>query len=277
MATFRMAKVKQYPRPHNRKIKFNLQPDTSSKEATFIPILHNDEGLGDPASYQAHPEHSSFAEFVGSSLYPESRVNNFFAEVRLSLHKDCWASSNVENVRMLILPVYMSFKENYIAIDEKSTNEVQDCLELQFETTDRQGGALYNGTKLVGDSLELGTTTPFLTTNTTIEGITFDPEIIYDMLQYGTISGKLAKSMGQMKWFTVSRRRQTRIRIRGKLVSKVKRANDYTLCGYILYCPDSDDINQIGQGADFTTTTTIIVSCADRYNEWNDNFDMTKT
>ena len=60
----------------------------------------------------------------------------------------------------------MSFLEDYIAIDELSSLETQDVLEMQSEATDRQGYPLYNAVDMVAKytgSSTLATNVPGLT------------------------------------------------------------------------------------------------------------------
>lgn len=272
---FMRIKKKIYPRPHDQVLKFKLIP-AGTDDTTCIPIIMNDEGKGDPSAYNAHVEHTSFAEANEPNCYPESRINKIFAKFMFSLNKASWVTDNEEMLRFCVIPIYIAFKESYIAIDEKSSDEIQDILNLQTEATDRQGFPLFNGVKISGDVLEVGANVPGLTTNTNLEAVDFDTEKLYDALQYYTNKGKLSSVIGKIKWMQVGRRKATSMRFNIRLSPTVKRMNSYTLCAVIIHVPDSHKPQQYSTGTSFTTATVLNVSYHCRFNEWNENFDMTK-
>jgi hypothetical protein len=176
------------------------------------------------------------------------------------------------------MPIHMAFKNDYIAIDEKSQKEVQDVLCMQTESTDRQGYPLYNGVKMVEKFNGMGTldaNVPGLTTNTIIEGVTFDPESFYDMGQYMTNSGKLKTCHSGLRWFTLSRQKPV-FKIRIKLNSKTKFMNPYTFFGLLTYVPKSDHPFQLTTTAETTNGSHVMVTQQTRYNEWNPDFNFKK-
>lgn len=273
MVARQLIKKTIYPRPHTNKIKFQMGIIATNTQTTNLPIIMGDEGLGDPASYTAHPEHASFAEYQGVNCYPESRVSKVFAQLRLGLAKPARETDKIKFLRMLIVPYFLSFKEDYTAIDELSSTEIQDVLEMQFETTDRQGYPLYNGASMGGDALEMGAGAMGLTTDTTLEGVTFDSDLMFDAMQYMTIANKL-KACCRAFWVTVTDRNYLTLRI--NLNSKLKRINPYTSGGVIIHLPTETSPEQLSHSADTTNVNHIDVNFIYRYLEWNENFDMTK-
>ncbi len=140
----RLMKTAWYPRPHNMRHSWAYSLESGVDNfGTIYPISMYDEGLGNPSAYEANPENAAFVVSAGPNCYPESRIENIIAQFNISLAKGA-ITENVPAVRIGYMPIFMSFKEPYIAIDELSSAEVQDILELQTESTDRQGFPLYN-------------------------------------------------------------------------------------------------------------------------------------
>lgn len=273
MVDYQFVKQKIYPRVHTNELKFHLAADsTSLKNTAAIQVLHQDEGLGDPNSIYTNPESSSFAEYQGTNCFPDSRVNYARLSMEFKLSLGAVETDKVRVMKIAVIPYMLSFLENYTAKDEVSADEVEDVLEMQHETTDRQGYPLYNGTKLDGNNKELGSAHPGLTTNTLIEGITLDINKLYDCLQYYTIGGKVRKSIGKIKWLYVSRDKILRVNVRAR--SKSKRMNPYTAFGAIVHLPLESESNSLQMNGELTNINHLNVTAKYRYNEWNPNFNF---
>ncbi len=143
-----MMKTKWYPQPHRENNGFLLSADTAAKQATIVPIAFYDEGLGEPSAQETHPENAAFVAVARGNCFVESRINLVLARLQFSLTKGALETDKVHAMNIQFMPIFMSFKEDYIAIDELSSSEIQDVLEMQTETTDRQGFPLYTTTKL---------------------------------------------------------------------------------------------------------------------------------
>ena len=126
-----------YPRPHANNHQFKLSLVDSGQQATIYPLVMNDDALGAPSGYNAHPEHSSFAQTSEAHCYNESKVNKINADFLLSLTKHCWNTDKIEELRILVIPIMMSYDDGTV-IDEKTSVEIQDVLETQEEDTDLQ-------------------------------------------------------------------------------------------------------------------------------------------
>jgi hypothetical protein len=262
---------KVYPLPHNKINSFDLSAYTGSRNCTLYPLVSYDEARI-PANINTHPEHASFAEYDSPNCAPDSKINRNHTTLELSLTKHCWNIDKVEALKVYVVPVMLSFKDNYTAIDELTSVEVQDVLEMQTEATDRQGYPIWSGTKLNGDLATLGIDVVGLTTNQTIEMVAFDMDLYYDALQYYTIGPKLAKSTGNVKALTVKRGHPTRMKIH--IPSKAKRMNEYTFFGVIIYVPTGGNVRQYSQSGDFTDTDDhVICKVTHRFLEWNRSFD----
>lgn len=275
MVTKRLNKVTHYPRPHTSRHIFSLSANIANKQATIYPWIHNDEGLGDPTGYNANPRHASFAEVSESNCYPESRINNGIFDIELSLTKACWATDNIEVVKVLVMPIMMSF-DDYTAQHTGTSDEVQDILEMQTDGgTNREAYPLYNGTDLAGDYTTMSTKLNGLTTDAKLEAVTFSTETLYDALQYYNNSGKIRKCIGQPRWVYISRRKTKHIKFR--LNGKNKSMQDYSFFGCLIYVPLPATASQVFQTADTSAVEHVLVKSQARFNEWNENFDMART
>lgn len=274
MVDYMYVKQKIFPLKHTNEIKFFLNADSgqTTKGGTMVPILMQDEGRGDPNSIYTNPESASFSEYQGPNTFPDSKVYFAKANVELALNKSVYSTDNVNTLKIIVFPIMTSFLENLTAKDEVSTLEVEDILELQHETTDRQAYPLWNGTKLSGTHLETGADVPGLTTNTNIEGVTFDMNTIYDSLQFYTNGGKVRHTVGKMKTLYLNRDRILRLQYRIK--SKAKRQNPYTSFNVGFYLPDEASFNQLTVGGDLTSGNHVVAKVAYRYNEYNPNFNF---
>ncbi len=275
----KLMKTRWYPRPHDMENGWfhRLEPGNNSM-ATIYPMVMYDEGLGDPASYNAHREHASFVVAGEPNCYPESRVDLITAKLELSLTKPALRTDNLVAVKCAYMPIFMSFKEDYIAIDELTSVETQDLIEMQTESTDRQGYPLYNGTKMpekYSGSGTLAANVPGLTTTQIIEAVTFFPNNFYDGIHYLSIAGKLKAIQGGLKWLTLTENRPLAT-IKIRLRPKVKRMNPYTFFGCMVYVPDVDTATQTHVSADTTNINHVEARFMVRYNEWNQAFDFNK-
>ncbi len=265
-----------YPRPHSDEIQFLVINQTASI-VTNYPIIMYDEGLGAPSSYNANPEHASFADYEGPNCYPGSRVDSVFAVFEAELTNYARETDKIKNIRIGFLPIFTAFKEKLLAQDEKSQNEIQDVLGMQFETTDRQAYPLYSGTDMTtGDApFGLGADVPGTTGGTTIEKVTtFDLETYFDNLQYYTTSDQLRALAPKVHWRSVKDDMSVTFKFRYKLNSRVKFMNPFTYCGCIIIVEDVDNVRQFNQSGDMTGTAQLHIKCRYRFLEWNPNFNM---
>ncbi len=275
-----MSKTEHYAQPHNIRRGFGFELDDGTLDATIIPIAFYDEGLGNPQSLETHPENAAFAVIAHqANCFINSRINLTLSSLRFSLTSKA-LDENVPAIRIGFMPIHMAFIDDYTAIDELSTLEVQDVLEMQTESTDNQGGPLY----VAGKDLPVGksgtstyaTTTPFLDTTTTLEAVAFDENSYYDMLHFMTNSGKLRAASGGLHWFNLNANRPTR-EFTIRIVPKVKRMNKFTYFGVLITVPTTTILDQIADTTDITAATQYVqVHHRTRYSEWNLDFNSRK-
>ncbi len=273
----RLMKSTWYPQPHVIIGGTGFELDDETINSTIIPWCFYDEGLGNPTTKETNPRNAAFAVLADeANCFVDSRINNVVAEFRFQLSTFA-VDDNIPSIRFAYMPIYMAFKENYTGIDELSQVEVQDILELQTESTDRQGGPLYvAATDMLEKSTDLalmGLNTPFLDTDTGLEAVAFTPGLYYNMLHYKTNGALLAASTGGLKWDVISPQRPF-IRKRFNLAPKVKRMNEYTYCGMLLHFPLAGTSDQTMSVAENTVAKVKAwVDWNIRYNEWNEFFN----
>ncbi len=144
-----MMKTKWYPRPHVSTINWGFGLETgAANEATNIPITMYDEGLGDPASYPANPQHASFVSVAMPNCYPESRVNLVTCTLRMTMTKAALETDKCPAITYAYMPIFVTF-DDIIANDEVSGLDISELLELQRESTDRQCYPLFNAVDML--------------------------------------------------------------------------------------------------------------------------------
>ncbi len=274
----RLMKSKCYPNPHAKNLLFGFGLETAVvNQWTIIPICHYDEGLQTASLLETNPENAAFVEDVTSSIYPDSTVDNVFIEITMSLTKAAITTDKIVALNYAYMPIFMNFKEDYTAVDELSTETVGQILEMQTETTDRQGSPIYNNVKMpithAGGFGEYSSTMlPFMDTNIDAEAVAFSADDFYDALQFHTTSNKLKTVQGGLKWKTLTQQHPIH-KFRMKLNSKIKRANEYMFGGLLIGVPAAGAYNQIPLAADTTNVTHVQCRYAQRYLEWNENFN----
>ncbi len=274
----RLMRTEWWPQPHGRQASVYFELDNTVIDTTIFPIMMYDEGLGTPSAQETHPENAAFAITAEPNCFVNSRVDRINCQVRLSLTSKA-LDDNLPAVRMAFMPIHMNFKEDYIAIDELTSIEVQDEIEMQTESTDRQGYPLYNGTDLpevVAGTGIIGTNVPGLTTDQKIEGVAFNDFTFYNALHYLTIEGKLKTVIGGLKWLTLTPNRPVAT-VNIHQHNSTKRMNEYAFRGVMVHVPEVGGFNQIVATGDITAATNYVrCDVWYRYNEWNPDFIFQK-
>lgn len=265
-----------YPRSHDTFLSFQMSLENASKDTTIIPYIMQDEGLGTPSAVKTNPRHASFAEYNQVNCFPNSTITRLQARISLTLSKAGMETDKITKCRVMIIPIQFAFKEGLEAVDEISSETVMTILEMQKEATDTQAYPLWSGTKLPGDTLDVGTDMPGLTTNTNIESVAFDPNTLYDSLQYFTNGGKVRASIGKIMWKTLEAHGKG-LTIKINQVPGSKFQNEYTFRGVLIHVPMVGTQWQFYNQADVTAINHVDVQSVCRYQEWNEHFDFMET
>lgn len=272
----KLMKEQWFPRPHNFAVRYSHGLETAQNNtATIVPLIMYDEGLGTPSDYESNPENANFVTASEPNCYPNSRINRMTCQLEFRMTKDALETDKLHYIKCAFMPITHSFIESYTAIDELSQNEVQDIIETQTESTDRQGYPLFNGVDMlepVTNSANLPTNVPGLTTDQGLEGVTFDPNYYYGAIQYYTNREKIKKVAHGLKWFVLTKDHPVK-RIKVILRSRSKRMVPYSFTGVMTYIPPADNAYQLIRATDTTNVGHVDVTCRAIFNEWNQDFN----
>ncbi len=275
----RMMKVPEYPRPHDWQYNFAIPMEQTASQpfATICPIITYDEGLGAMSAYESNPSNAAFVEAATDHCFPTSKVNRVFAELKVQMSKIMLETDKVHAVRFATAEIHTSFMDGELALDEVSTLDLNEILELQNEQTDRQTFPLYNATDLKDFKINAGLDMPAeqagLDTDLEIEGVTFDIDDYYDCLHYYTNGNKLRNICTQLKWHTLTRQHPITT-VFFNQQSNTKSLNPYTFLGGLIYVPTIAQIDQFGKPGDTTIDTcTLEFMFHGRFNEFNHEFN----
>ncbi len=108
-----------------------------------------------------------------------------------------------------------------------------------------------------------------------IESVTLGYNAFYDMLHYRSNGAKLKSVVGGMKWQTIFRQRPVK-KHRFHIRPKVKFMNQYAFQGIYIGAPPVADQLQVPVAADTTAISHLYVNMNVRFNEWNQDFNMTR-
>ncbi len=262
------------------------KPSVPANTATMVPLIMNDDAQGDPMSFNANPEHASWAEVSMPMCYPDSEIRSFRLTVDAYIGKNGFVD-DIKNSKFSYGLISCAFPEDLDAIDEKSGLSLKEIIEVQKETTDRQCYPLWNGTDVLAIASLLPVGVPGLTTTQELEHVNLLPNILKDQKRYGKLKGLIKKVM-PIGWrtvnFNIAKNQHKRITI-NFVPSNAKFINPYTFLGIAIYCHDVDsfvnydmDVHQPFRTGDVVTTDDphmyFYLKCT--YNERNPEFHMAK-
>ncbi len=271
-----LMRTKWYPQPHKMANTWLYELDNAAIDSTIYPIIMQDEALGSPSILETNPTNASFAVSSAPNCYYGARVNNIYGNIKINLTSKA-IDDNLPSVRFAVMVIALAFKNNYTVIDDLSSVETQDVLELQTEDTDKQGYPLWNGTDMLeaaAGSADLAATVPGLTTDQQIEGVAFSETTYYDALSYLTIAGKMKSLQSGLKWYTLTPNKPF-INIPIHIKSSAKTINEFTFQGVLIHVPVVDSGDQNLSTLDITAATGYVRCNVNfRYYEWHQDFDF---
>ncbi len=274
----------EYPLPHNFAYQFRLDLEQAAQNSTYVSLIQNYEGMNAADTIEVNPSNAAFLEETGARCQPDSIIPKMNISIRAQFKH---ATDESDNLRFAIfnwMPVYLSFLDNYTAMDNKADVEIEDILELQHTVANKDCTPLF-GTKLqlisaathpVNTVNMTGTfTTEDLTTNVNPEAVAFDEELFWDAMQYYSNAPMLRSVIG--KWHTEILHAEHPFIMNSNNFTnpKVKRVNEYTYCGILFHVPQIGTAKQFYEAADSTAASGIDFRVQVRYDEWNSQFDQT--
>ncbi len=205
----------------------------------------NDDAKGDPMSFNAHPEHASWAEVEEPNCYPDSEIRRFHCT--LDMYANYLNDTKEQLIKFSYALISCAFPEDLDAKDELSGLTLKEILELQHESTDRQCYPLWNGNKMLGTGTVLPANVPGMTTNQQTEDVAWDPSVVKDQLRYGKLKALLRKQLPigvRTSFMNIKKSNHKRIKF-GFLPSSAKFINPYTFLGLMVYFHKSSSTRSI--------------------------------
>ncbi len=276
-------KGREYPLPHNFNEVFALNGENEAKNSTIVSLLRTSEVATGAEAIEVNPRNANFAEDNGPLIHMNSIVPRINLTIKAYMTKNAEATDSMRRILFNWMPIYISFLDTLEAMDSKTGTQIEDILELQHETTNKDTYPLYSGTDLgVTDNVSLssvGASEAFgdygLTTDAKHESVAFSKEDFYDTLQYKTNGAMLRKVTGPMRTGYVTRDRAYLHHSNNFTYPSVKRGNEYTFCGILIHLPQGSEADQVFLATDTTDIAHLNVSVSCRYDEWNADFDQT--
>lgn len=277
-----MSKVEMWPQIHKQHLNFEMSADDTlrNKSGTIIPMVVQDEAMVASAK-KTNPRDSGFAVMDEPNCCPMSKVDRISGTLNFDLTKAAWNTDKLRNLKIMIMPIAVSFEDLEVA-DELSALKIKSILELQSNTTDKITYPIFNGTKLSGSVVAMGANQDGLTTNESIEGVSFDIQQLFNALTYMTNGSKLSQCIGKITYRTMSvgvmmgagLHQTSTIKFNINIPDKAKFMNPYTFFGILLYIPQLGIETQFGIAADTTAIDHIHIDARWQFLEKNPNFVM---
>ncbi len=273
----RMTKVEEYPQPHSIDISMLFELDNAAIDSTILPWVLYDEGQGNPTALETNPRNAAFAVTTKPNCFVNSRIDQILGQITFAMTSKA-LDDNIPAVKMAFMPIKMAFIEDYTADDELSGLAVQEIVEMQTESTDRQGFPLYTGSankiveKFAGGAT-LHADVDGLTTTQVIEGVAFNQSTFYNAIHFQTNAGKIKSVVRGLKWITLTQNRPV-AKVSIRIDSKTKRMNEFAFFGVLIHVPILGSLFQLPGAGDITAATNYVsVDAMCRYNEWNHDFN----
>ncbi len=274
----RMNKVPEFPRAHDFSIGFMIPIESAAvTRATIVPLITSDEGLGAMSAFKTNPVNASFVEVNTDHCYPTSRIDRIFSQLIVNMNKIMLETDKVHVTRFAVATIHTSFMDGQLAEDEVSGLDLNEIIELQNESTDRQTFPLFTNVKLkdfkTNAQKDMPAETPGLTTDLEIEAVAFSQNAYYDCLHYMTNGNKLPTIMTSLRWYTLTRTNPAKT-LYFNQQSNTKYMNPYTFLGAFIYYPENGSSDQYGKASDTTVETSgLEFALRTRYNEHNHEFN----
>ncbi len=270
------------PLPHNFSGQGGLGLDGTSKTATYIPIIMNDKGLVNADLVIANNEHGSFAESPDCYCYKNSIIPKIMFSIKIRMSKVAVATDALRDIVVNWMPVYTSFKSRLDAEDTRSGSTCAELLELVSEAVGKSVRPIWTTVSIdhgADYKIHTNATTALmgLTGDDSPESVAFDPSEFYDAMHYYSNRNMLKKMVGENHKIILNKDKTYSYYSNNFTNSMVKRINDYTWCGILIWTKKSGQVDQIPLAADTTDINHIDYSYFVRYNEWNQDFDQTAT
>ncbi len=274
-----------YPLIHDFQYQFSLDVEDETKNSTIVKLIANSGEAGAEA-VEVNPSHAAFAEESGALCFTGSIIPKLSISITAKLDQAAFDIDSIEHMMFKWMPIYTSFLNSLDAINLGCpASDIKTILELQTGGKERVfplfGGVDLPATVYNHPLSNINVTETFtnagLTTDAKMESVAFDEQAFWDAKRYYTNKGKLNQITGSFKSVYLDYHRKPYTYFSNNFTNPtVKRMNPYTFCGILFHVPQADEIGQLCDDADVTTSVGHIdIGVRVNYEEWNVDFDQT--
>lgn len=256
--------------------------EDATKDATIFTLFRSSEVVTGVEAIEVNPTNGNFSEDSGPLVAMNSIIPKLTINMKVTMTKSATETDKLRAVKFKWMPIYSAFLDSLEAEDTKTAVQIEDILELQHDTTNKDTYPLFSTTKLsIGPQpmSDINSTEVFgdygLTTNSTLESVAFDEELLWDSLKYYTNAAKLRKQIGKVHAVTITRDRPYEYFSNNFTYPAVKRANPYTFCGILMWVPQVGSIGQFQTAGETSAVDHLYVNMSVRFSEWNADHDQT--
>ncbi len=280
-------KSEMYPLRHRFKYFFGLSCTTAGMNSCMVTLVKNYKTIVDARTIDVNPHHASFVTETGAVCQPMSIIDKLQLNIKINLTKHGNVTNALDNLRVLIRPIFFSFPEKLDAVDEKSTATVASILEVVKDATEEDVTPLHGG-KLPDiatasdldhplSTINLAETTAIanLTTDNTMEDVAWDEDTFQTAIKYYTNKGALKACVGKSRSITVSEHRVYTLNINKFVPRPIRRIVPYTFFGLLIHVPRAPDFGQYYWSESKTASKPDLgVKILCRYDEWHPDMNQ---
>ncbi len=263
---------------------FKLDVEDQTKNSTIVTLFSQAEVVG-VESREVNPANSAFAEDAGSMVFQNSIVPKISVSIHARLNRTAHDIDSIDHMMFKWMPLYTSFLNSLDAENlDNPASDIETILELQHDTGKKKTFPLFanvdllTGVHPLSDTVFTETIADVgLTTDTKMESVAFDEQAFWDAKSYYSNRGMLNKVTGPMRTVHLDFTRRPYTYFSNNFTNPVvKRANPYTFCGILFHVPQADEIQQVCDEEDVTTSVGhITIGVRVNFKEWNVDFDQT--
>ncbi len=278
-------KQQDYPLIHQFEYNFALDVEDETKNSTICTLFKCREETGVEGD-TVNPSNATFAEDAGTTVYVGSIVPRISLSFTAKMDQAAFDIDSIEHLMFKWMPIYTAFHNSLTAVNTGTpASDIMTILELNDITGKKYVRPLFTGTDLMqvtGQPLSSVVHTEVfgdigLTTDDKMESVAFDEQAFWDAKSYYSNKGMLNKVTGSMRSVYLDYHRKPFTYHSNNFTSPiVKRGNSYTGCMILFHVPQADEVQQLCNDADVTTSVGHIdIAMRVRFEEWNVDFDQT--
>lgn len=279
-------KSEVYPLRHKFWYSFGLSVQTAAQNTTYCTLVKNYKSAVNASGIVVNPHNEDYVEETGAICNKMSIIDKLSLKLDFNFTKDA-GTDVLKQVNFSWFPIFFSFPEKLDAADDDTGTTVAAILELTKDATQEDVTPLF-ATKLdvtpPSDVAHPVSTVNFtevfgtlnLTTNTTMEGVALDYDLLMNALKRYTNKGALRACIGKIRHSFVSPEHPHKSVFIKKFVPKsIRRIMPYTYMAIAVHVPLVSEFKQHYSTASPSIDLSHLgVKIMCNYHEWNADHDQ---